>query len=229
MTGPDDFPDLTILRPACPDLFGLRVLLADVSTVSPDFIQRALAAVPAHRRQKALQLRFDSDRRLSLAAALLFRQLLEELGLPEPTQPPETGPRGKPFYSSLPRLHYNLSHSGSIAMCALARVPLGCDIQEHRALRQDLADRFFSHAEAAALRSAKTDRVSLQYRIWALKESYIKATGEGLYRSLDSFSILTDRPTVILEEDPEGFLFLEPAAPKNYACAVCLNKRTGDR
>ena len=50
--------------------------------------------------------------------------------------------RGKPYFSHLPRRQFNLSHSGTLALCALSDRPVGVDIQVVRpAWRDSLMDR----------------------------------------------------------------------------------------
>ena len=47
--------------------------------------------------------------------------------------------RGKPYFSHLPRRQFNLSHSGTLALCALSDRPVGVDIQVVRRAWRDLA------------------------------------------------------------------------------------------
>ena len=62
--------------------------------------------------------------------------------------------RGKPYFSHLPRRQFNLSHSGTLALCALSDRPVGVDIQVVRpAWRDSLMDRSCTPGERAWLRS----------------------------------------------------------------------------
>ena len=66
----------------------------------------------------------------------------------------EAGERGKPWFPSCPQNHFNLSHSGSFALCALSDQPVGVDIQEMRAAwRPSLVERTCSPEERAWLAS----------------------------------------------------------------------------
>ena len=87
----------------------------------------------------------------------------------KPCLPPETG------------LFLSLAHSGGLVLCALSDCPIGCDLELHRPRRDllSLAERYFSPAEAAALRSA-ADPTTLFLRLWTAKEAFVKCTGEGL-------------------------------------------------
>lgn len=90
------------------------------------------------------------------------------------------GERGKPWFSDCPQHHFNLSHSGMLALCALADQPVGVDIQEIRMQwRPSLVTRTCTPEERAWL-SSRGDRVEDFAQLWALKESAGKQTGYGL-------------------------------------------------
>ena len=41
----------------------------------------------------------------------------------------DRGSRGKPFFPDFPHIHFNLSHSGGLALCALSDGEVGVDIE----------------------------------------------------------------------------------------------------
>lgn len=90
------------------------------------------------------------------------------------------GERGKPWFPACPQRHFNLSHSGKLALCALADGEVGVDIQEMRAAwRPSLVERTCRPEERAWLASLG-DRGEDFAQLWALKESAGKQTGYGL-------------------------------------------------
>lgn len=90
------------------------------------------------------------------------------------------GERGKPWFPACPQYHFNLSHSGTFALCALADSPVGVDIQEIRTKwRPSLVNRTCTPQERAWLAS-RGDGVEDFAQLWALKESAGKQTGYGL-------------------------------------------------
>lgn len=99
---------------------------------------------------------------------------------------------GKPYLRT-PRTapHFNLSHSGDAAALAVCRTAeVGIDIERLRPVRDGLAERYFSMAEAEALAALpEAARLMGFFRCWTRKEAFLKATGEGIRRGLDSFRV----------------------------------------
>ncbi|QYK07979.1 4'-phosphopantetheinyl transferase family protein [Shewanella mangrovisoli] len=122
----------------------------------------------------------------------------------------EYGAKGKPslnheqFLST--GIEFNLSHSGDWLLIALAqdddtdatantalpRLGLGVDIERSRASTHiyPILNHYFSPIEAESLLALEGEDAQRQrfFDLWALKESYIKATGLGLAQSLKSFA-----------------------------------------
>ena len=99
------------------------------------------------------------------------------------------------------RPHFNLSHTVDLAALAITvDHPLGVDIERVRPLKEDIAGRFFSPAEVAALGALPVDaRETAFYRCWTRKEAFVKATGHGLGFPLDSFDVTltADAPAIL--------------------------------
>lgn len=113
----------------------------------------------------------------------------------------EYGAKGKPSLTATlgqqTGLEFNLSHSGDWLLIGVAQFDgvesglFGVDIERSRPKTDiyPILNHYFSPQETAAL-LALVDEASQRQRffdLWALKESYIKATGLGLAQSLKSF------------------------------------------
>lgn len=109
--------------------------------------------------------------------------------------PPETlrfrsGPDGKPRLAH-GSLHFNLAHSDSLALLAVRQdAPVGVDVEPVRPLPEAMliACRWFSAPEIRWI-AASDDRDRAFLRCWVCREAFLKATGEGLGRPLDSFAL----------------------------------------
>ena len=97
----------------------------------------------------------------------------------------------------------------------------------------EIADRFFSPFEAAALRALPPARHRERFfSYWTLKESYIKARGMGLSLPLELFSFhLDDGPAIAisfergLDDDPQTWSFALLGVQDRHFLAV--GARTG--
>lgn len=139
--------------------------------------------------------RLEKSRHEFLLGQMLVRATLTEY---QPTPPGEwvfgVVANGKPVLLQPPGkqpLYFNLTHSKGRVALALGRHNLiGIDLESLKARRRsrEIADRHFSPWEVEQLLAL--DEAAQQarfYELWTLKESYIKATGEGLKIPLDSF------------------------------------------
>ena len=125
------------------------------------------------------------------------RILARYVGAPEAALRFVCGPHGKPAIVGQERdgLHFNLSHSGDLALVAVARGgEVGVDVERWDAEVEhlELAERFFSPAERDALRALAGDPEAVVagfFAAWSRKEAYLKATGHGITRGLHHFDV----------------------------------------
>lgn len=178
------------------------------------------------RQEKIRKLRFEADKRLSLGAGLLLDHGLRRYGLKERTEVFSTVENGKPCLAHHPEIQFNLSHSGSMVMAVFSSCPVGCDVEKKQKARMDVAKRFFAPAEQRVLLSAGTEeeRDRLFGRLWTLKESYLKVSGQGMAMALDSFTVeLGGQPEIVGTEEPR-YRFQEFFLSDYYA-SVCVERK----
>ena len=140
---------------------------------------------PPHWRAKADRLASPAARALELAAGGLLFALLRPY-LP-PSTAPETlrvalSPLGKPVLPDFPSLHVSISHTPGLVMAAVAPRPVGCDVEAIRPARLRIAPRVLTPREYAHFLSLPDSphRPREFFRLWTLKEAYLKAIGTGL-------------------------------------------------
>ena len=102
------------------------------------------------------------------------------------------GFNGKPFVENAGiTLEFNLSHANDLIVCSVTkRFALGIDVEyiKRSSDTYKLAPRYFAANEVAALNQFPYEQQpSRFYDFWTLKESYIKACGDGLAIPLDHF------------------------------------------
>lgn len=177
---------------------GVFVDSARVADILPDdaAYEAAYARLPAWRRRKCDAFRFRADRRRSVAAWLLLRQMLAERGLDADSLSVDENEFGKPFFDSAAGLHFNLSHADDRVMAAVADAEVGCDVERIVPIDDGMLKASLANAERtslAALCGEARDRAFI--RLWVRKESYVKAVGRGLDIDLSSFSALDTPPS----------------------------------
>jgi 4'-phosphopantetheinyl transferase len=132
-------------------------------------------------------------------------------------------------------LTFNLSHSSQLIVLAVAHQrQLGVDTEDFRSRSAsiDVAERFFSPAEVAALRKQSWDTQQQRFfEYWTLKESYIKARGMGLSIPLDKFGFVLEEPGAVdleidpeLQDSPTRWQFWQLEVKDAYLIAVCAER-----
>ena len=90
-------------------------------------------------------------------------------------------------------LYFNLSHSLSYALVALSKGhPIGIDVEEIRKIDfESIASITFSFQEQSYLNSLKpSKRLEEFYKIWTLKEAYLKTLGTGFSQDPAAINVL---------------------------------------
>ena len=146
-------------------------------------IEDALAKVSEQRREQAMKFAHESGRRLSLAVYLLLMEgLRKEYGI---TEPPmfDYLEGGKPVIKGHPEIHFNFSHSGHVALCAIDNQPVGADIEMPRKITPSLIAYTMNEEEQSVIASA-SDQITAFLSFWTKKEAVLKLTGEGIRSDL---------------------------------------------
>lgn len=208
-----------------------KVYFIDINNMKKTFsFEEIYSKVPLYRKNKVDKLKFEDDKWLSLAAEYLLMKGLEELNVDYSKIEIGFVENNKPILKNCPQeLYFNLSHSGDMAMCIIADSEVGCDIQK-MTNKEDyikIAQRFFHPEEIQMIENAREDeKRELFYRIWALKESFIKATGKGFRTPLKDFrvSLKNDKPQVFINDKLENIYQLEEIKVGNseYKSAICI-------
>ena len=151
------------------------------------------------RQQKITNLKQPEKKKQSLGAGLLLKRVLEDRGLR--AEDVQIGAHGKP---EIEGLCFNLSHSGDMVICAVSDLPVGCDIEKIRQMPECFGEDFF--------------------RVWTIKESYGKMTGEGLNIPKDVLEVrLGNGPKIFRNGIEQECVFKEYDIP-GYQVYVCAQE-----
>lgn len=201
----------------------LKVYIADIAPLWDDavFDEYYREAFP-ERRRKVDGYKQKAPKCRSLGAGILLKKALADAGVTEADPEFETLKGGKPVLKNGGlKVFFNLSHSGDRAMCVVSDCPVGCDVETVKENKR-VADRFFTKAEAE-IAGESADSFT---RLWTLKESFIKTTGEGLGRGLNSFSLDFDADGAVTGVKDGGIVegaysFYEWDFEDSYRYAAC--------
>ena len=193
----------------------LKVYAADTSALcNQELFDKLYGKVSESRRRKTDRLHFMKDKWLSLGVEFLLMCACDDFGLDYAGMEITENEFSKPGFKDC-SVYFNLSHSGERAMCIMADMPVGCDVERIRHANMDIAERFFSADENESVKSDDDF-----YRIWTQKESYIKCTGLGMHMPLNEFSVFTVSKSA-------RYSFFSPDAADGYRYAWCVENLNG--
>lgn len=176
--------------------------------------------LPDKRKEKILRYLQVKDRKQSFGAGLLLHQVLLRNGfrMSDITY----GPHGKP---ELDGIYFNLSHSHDYAVCVVGDKPVGCDVEKIDKIRERIAERFFTKKEVQYLDQLKGEEKDQEFfRLWTMKESYMKMTGEGMQLGLNRLEFRMD-PVVQVYRDGEACpCYIKEYEIPGYKLTVCAEE-----
>lgn len=172
-------------------------LFEDFDSITESFLKRCIDVLPPERRKKSLRYRFDIDRKMSVISYLmLLYALRENYNIINPQI--AYGVYGKPYLTEYPDIYFNISHCPKGCICAVSDREIGVDIQDIRPFSWDIARRVCCEDELKMLECAD-DKARLFTKIWTMKESYDKMTGEGI-TSISSVNTTVIRNEIMVFE-----------------------------
>jgi 4'-phosphopantetheinyl transferase len=210
----------------------VRVWIIDLDE-EPALASTLLACLSGEERVRASRFRTTVHRLRYIVAHGALRHILSlHVGVRPAQVSLATTATGKPFVPGSP-LAFNLSHSEGLAICAVTpEGELGADVECIRPIddADSLVERFFAADERRQYQAIEPrDRVATFYSIWTRKEAFVKATGAGLNRELQSFeveaSLEATQPRLTSLSDPAGRWSLRAFVPRSgYIAAVALDR-----
>lgn len=191
---------------------------------------RKAVEIATDRLPLALHKRFSDylrlkDKALSCTAWLLLDAVLRQQtqGNVELLHHLEITAMGKPL---LPQpYHFNLSHSGNIAVCAFTtNAAIGIDIEKHRKISESEKEYLFQDQNLSQFQSSP--RSESFFDLWTRKESFLKACGIGL----SDINIKTStKGTTITIHDKGRNWYCETISNfrDEYSLSICMGEMNG--
>ncbi len=188
---PVDSPSLWEPRAAPPPLAEAEL---HVWRTRVDWARWELHLLPEERRRLPRFRQPEDAAREATGRGVLRFLLGAYLNLPPAEVALGSGPHGKPVLaaSGPGGVEFNLPHAGAGVLPGVARGGrVGVDLEKERAVDEARIAREFFHPDEVAEweRQAEADRLGAFFRLWTLKEAYLKALGTGLSKVPASFRV----------------------------------------
>jgi 4'-phosphopantetheinyl transferase len=198
----------------------MKIFLAE--SAPPELALSWTDGLREDKKARIDRMRRREDQALALTAhRLLCYALKTACGIVPTSNDFDLGARGKPFLKDRPDIHFNISHSGAMALCALHEAPVGADIEKIRPVGAGVAKRILTAAEQQVYVQTE-DKQNLFFQIWTLKEAYIKYLGTGLGVALSSVTAYPVGTTVLTDT---GCAFMMVNDITGYQAAVCTQSK----
>ncbi len=204
----------------------IRLYICDVSSFTDNgLFEKLYSALNESEKEKVDRIRPQKEKMLSLGARSLLRHALKEQGLDPDAVSILTGEHGKPYVKDNP-FFFSISHSGDKVIVAVSDKEIGCDIELVSDYNPKISERFFTPEENSFIDS-RADKSAAFYRVWTLKESFMKATGLGFSLSLSDFSVNIDGENISVLQNIDGnsYSFREINCFDGYACSLCIKEK----
>ncbi|MGP3910944.1 4'-phosphopantetheinyl transferase family protein [Nonomuraea sp. 10N515B] len=190
-------------------------------------LEALLATLDEHERGRAGRFADAAAfRRYVVAHAAVRRLLAVRMRIAPAEVWIAAGRHGKPYAPTHPDVQWNLSHSGELALVAVAHGrSVGVDVERVRPEldRAAFAARFFSSGDAAYVRGSPERFASL----WARREACVKAAGGRLAQGL-RLPVRRLAPFLVRDAEqalPGTWLVLDIPVPPGYRAAVAISAR----
>lgn len=202
--------------------------------VSVNEVRYFIHIISEDRRERINRLLFVKNKIQSLFAEIILRYALwEQYKLSDLELKFEQLEYGKPSLANYKEIHFNLSHSRDWVLCGVGDIPIGIDVKKIKYRKILLNNRVYTKEETDFIFTYPIeDRPNIFYKIWALKERYVKNIGKELSISLDSFlfQFHEDKIKFYLDGIQNiNFSFLTGQLDERYVTALCVDSRWKNR
>lgn len=198
----------------------VKLYVADITNLPDPLSQpEVMKKLSPERQQKIHNSKQEKSRKQSMGAGLLLQKVLALYHMDK--APLSVGEHGKP---QMEGLQFNLSHSGNLVICAVSDKPVGCDVEELRKAPKGVAERFFTENEKVYLNHFSGEAQDTAfYRLWTMKESYVKMTGEGMGLPLGAYEIVVEGVGCVrvIRGDEVQDCYLSEFTVDGYFISIC--------
>lgn len=154
------------------------------------------------------------------AVQLLEKGFLREYGLKRDDLWYARTAKGKPYLAGEENIDFNVTHCSGLAACVIADTPVGIDAERMGKRRMGAQKRAFTTEEQRWIEEHPCPDEAF-FRLWTLKESFVKAVGTGLSYGLDRVPIRMEKDGTLSCSVPD-FRFEQRILWGEYVLSVCM-------
>lgn len=129
---------------------------------------------------------------------------------------------GKPYVKGRGGIFFNVSHSEDYVVSVVSEYECGIDIEKKHNMDMSFAESIFTAKEHEYLKGfASRDFNTMFYKIWTLKEAYVKYMGKGLSLPFDGFSFVNEENEFPTHAFDKSIRFSQIDIKGDYIISVC--------
>lgn len=172
-------------------------------------------AMSLERKEAVKTLKIPQKQKLKIAADYICRKAISEFcGISQDKIEFVVSEYGKPYAKGLD-VHFSISHSGDLVVCAVSDKKIGIDIEKIRKINPNISERFACENELEYINSHRNGF----FEIWTLKEAYFKCIGTGLGADIKNVSFYITESGILCSEKSFECSFHD--VEEGYICSVC--------
>lgn len=167
-----------------------------------------------------------------IGRALLHHALQNEYGI---SQEISIAPGGKPFFQNRKDLFFNISHTEGMVVCVLDNAEVGIDVEKissNDEPTEALMRKICTTQEVEFINAAKVRCLEKRafFQLWTLKESFVKAIGEGLSYPFKDISFQREELEKLMFSGKkitgsvDGWYFEQVQSGPQYVVSICGKK-----
>lgn len=167
-----------------------RIFPNQLTAQDIDFLKSVLSAQESQHIEK---YKNAQAKQIAVISRAMRRLVISQYSnLPPEAHQFSDGTHGKPqLLNNKHNIKFNLSHNEQVVVMAVClNDEIGCDIESAtRPIKVDtISKRYFHPCEHQQLQNLPVEQQQLNFfKIWTLKEAFVKATGRGISLGLDTF------------------------------------------
>ncbi len=164
----------------------------NIRDISDEEYEKYFSLMSDEKKQRVERFRFEDGKKRTVFGEMLARKMISSARKTNEEKIVfKAGKNGKPYTKSVD-IHFNISHSDELILCAVNDTPIGVDIEKVREINPSVIKYTCNKDELEYVYEngiSKEESLRRFFEIWTFKEATFKYKGTGLddFQMLDFF------------------------------------------